>query len=40
MLQRMFNKREKCYKAMSYTILSSGESASTDKAKQFEDVLV
>jgi len=40
MLQRMFNKREKSYKAMSYTILFSGESASTDKAKQFEAVLV
>jgi len=39
MLQRMFNKREKSYKAMSYTILFSGESASTDKAKQFEAVL-
>ena len=40
MLQRMFNKREKSYKAMSYTILFSSESASTDKAKQFEAVLV
>ena len=40
MLQRMFNKCEKSYKAMSYTILFSGESASTDKAKQFEAVLV
>ena len=40
MLQRMFNKREKSYKAMGYTALFSGESASTDKAKQFEAVLV
>jgi len=40
MLQRMFNKREKSYKSMSYTILFSGESASTDKAEQFEAVLV
>ena len=40
MLQRMFNKREKSYKAMGYTILFSGESASTDKAKQLEAVLV
>jgi len=40
MLQRMFNKREKSYKTMGYTILFSGESASTDKAKQFEAVLV
>ena len=36
MLQRMFHKREKSYKTMGYTILFSGESASTDKAKQFE----
>jgi len=40
MLQRMFNKREKSYKTMDYTILFRGESASTDKAKQFEAVLV
>jgi superfamily II DNA or RNA helicase len=40
MLQRMFNKREKSYKAMSYALLFSGESASTDKAKQLEAVLV
>ena len=40
MLQRMFNKREKSYKTMGYTILLSGESASTDKAKQFEAMLV
>jgi len=40
MLQRMFNKREKSYKAMGYTILFSRESASTDKANQFEAVLV
>ena len=39
MLQRMFNKREKSYKAMGYTILFSGESASTDKAKQLEAAL-
>jgi superfamily II DNA or RNA helicase len=40
MLQRMFNKREKSYKTMGYTILFTGESASTDKATQFEAVLV
>jgi len=40
MLQRMFNKREKSYKAMSYTILFSGESDNTDKAKQFEAALL
>jgi superfamily II DNA or RNA helicase len=40
MFQRMFNKREKSYKAMSYTLFFSGESASKDKAKQFEAVLV
>ncbi len=40
MLQRMFNKREKSYKAMGYTILISGESANTDKAKQLEAALV
>ena len=40
MLQRMFNKREKSYKTMGYTILFTSESASTDKAKQFEAVLV
>ena len=39
MLQRMFNKREKSYKTMGYTILFSGESASTDKTKQFEAAL-
>ena len=32
MLQRMFNKRKKSYKSMGYTILFSGESASTDGA--------
>jgi hypothetical protein len=40
MLQRMFNKREKSYKAMSYTILFPDESASTVKAKQIEAVLL
>ena len=40
MLRRMFNKREKSYKAMGYTIVFSGESVSTDKAKQLEAVLV
>ena len=40
MLQRMFNKREKSYKTMGYTILFSGESASPDEAKQLEAVLV
>jgi len=40
MLQRMFNKREKSYKTMGYTILFSGESASSDEAKQLEAVLV
>ena len=40
MLQRMFNKREKSYKTMGYTILFSGESASSDNAKQLEVVLV
>jgi len=40
MLQRMFNKREKSYKSMGYTILFSGESASTDGAQQFVAMLV
>jgi superfamily II DNA or RNA helicase len=40
MLQRMFKKREKSYKTMGYTILFSGESASSDEAKQLEAVLV
>jgi superfamily II DNA or RNA helicase len=40
MLQRMFNKREKSYKTMGYAILLSGESASSDEAKQLEAVLV
>jgi len=40
MLQRMFNKREKSYKTMGYTILFSGVSASSDEAKQLEAVLV
>ena len=40
MLQRMFNKREKSYKSMGYTILFSGESASTDGAKQLDAMLV
>lgn len=40
MLQRMFNKREKSYKSMGYTILLSGESASTDGAQQLDAMLV
>ncbi|MFK7847899.1 MAG: DEAD/DEAH box helicase family protein [Rhodothermales bacterium] len=40
MLQRMFNKREKSYKAMGYAVLFLGESDSTDKAKQFEAALL
>ena len=40
MIQRMFNKREKSYKTMGYTILFSGESANPDEAKQLEAVLV
>ena len=40
MLQRMFNKREKSYKSMGYTILFSGESASTDGVKQLDAMLV
>jgi superfamily II DNA or RNA helicase len=40
MLQRMFYKREKSYKVMGYTILFSGESADTDKEKQFLALLV
>lgn len=40
MLQRMFNKREKSYKAMGYTILFTDKSVSADKAKQLEAVLV
>ncbi|MDT8427248.1 MAG: DEAD/DEAH box helicase family protein [Pseudomonadales bacterium] len=40
MLQRMFNKREKSYKTMGYTILFSEKSASPDEAKQFEAVLL
>ena len=40
MLQRMFNKREKSYKSMGYTILFSGESASSDGAKQLDAMLV
>lgn len=40
MLQRMFNKREKSYKTMGYTILFSDESASPDEAQQLESVRV
>jgi superfamily II DNA or RNA helicase len=40
MLQRMFNKREKSYKTMGYTILFSGISTSPDEAKQLESVLL
>jgi superfamily II DNA or RNA helicase len=39
MLQRMFNKREKSYKTMGYTILFSGKSASSDDTKQLEVAL-
>jgi len=39
-LQRMFNKREKSYKSMGYTILYSGESASMAGAQQFDTMLV
>ena len=40
MLQRMFNKREKSYKAMGYTILSLEESASIDEEKRQETLLM
>lgn len=43
MPQHMFNKREKSYKSMDYTIytiLFSGKSASTDDAKQSDAILV
>jgi superfamily II DNA or RNA helicase len=40
MLQRMFNKREKSYKSMGYTILFSGESDSSNGAKQLDAMLV
>lgn len=40
MLQRMFNKREKIYKTMGYTIRFAGESASFHVAKQIEAVLL
>lgn len=40
MLQRMFNKREKSYKTMGYTLLFSGESAASNEVKQLEAVLV
>lgn len=40
MLQRMFNKREKSYKSMGYTILFSGESDSSNDTKQFDAMLV
>jgi superfamily II DNA or RNA helicase len=40
MLQRMFNKREKSYKAMGYTILSLEESASMDEKKRQESLLM
>ena len=39
MLQRMFNKREKSYKTMGYTI-QTGESTSLDTIKQIEAVFV
>jgi hypothetical protein len=40
MLQRMFNKREKSYKSMGYTVLFSGESDSSNGTKQFDAMLV
>lgn len=40
MLQRMFNKREKSYKAMGYTLLSPEESASMDEKKRQESLLM
>lgn len=40
MLQRMFDKREKSYKTMGYTIQIAGESTSLHVAKQIEAVLV
>jgi superfamily II DNA or RNA helicase len=40
MLQRMFNKRERSYKTMGYTIQFAGESTSLHVAKQIEAVLV
>ena len=40
MLQRMFNKREKSYKAMDYTILFPGESANADEKKRQESLLM
>lgn len=39
MLQRMFNKREKSYKTMGYTIQFTGKSTSFHTAKQIEAVL-
>ena len=40
MLQRMFNKREKSYKSMGYTILFSDELANPADTKQLDAVLV
>jgi len=40
MLQSMFNKREKSYKTMGYTVQFSGEQSSTDKSRQVEALLV
>jgi superfamily II DNA or RNA helicase len=40
MLQRMFNKREKSYKAMGYTLLSPEESANLDEAGRQEVLLI
>ena len=40
MLQDMFNKREKSYKSMGYTILLSGESDSSNGTKQLDAMLV
>lgn len=40
MLQRMFNKREKSYKAMGYTLLSPEESANLNEAERQETLLM
>lgn len=40
MLQRMFNKREKSYKSMGYTVLFSGESDNSNGTRQFDAMLV
>lgn len=40
MLQRMFNKREKSYKSMGYTVLFSGESDNSNGIRQFDAMLM